>query len=183
MKYGYSRVSTDEQNVNQQAQLLIDTYGLEPENVIQEIWTGKVTTRPALEKLIRTMKSGDKLYVFHISRLGRKASEVLALVEDLQQRNIAVIVYELSNTDLTSPAGKLLLTMVAAVAEMELQTLLERQRIGIDRAKREGRYTGRKPTAPEVLSTARQLKANGMSTIKIAKQLNIGKSTLYRLLA
>lgn len=184
MDYGYTRVSTEEQNVNQQAQLLIDKYGIEPENVVQEIWTGKTTDRPALQKLLhKTMKSGDKLFVFHISRLGRRASEVLALVEDLHDSGIGLIVHELDSTDLTTPTGKLLVTMLAGLAEMELQTLRDRQRIGIDRAKHDGLYTGRKPISPEILSTARQLKSNGLPVVKIAKQLNVGVSTLYRLLA
>ena len=87
MKYGYARVSTAEQNVNQQVQKLIDQYHIDPSNIVQEVWTGKTTERPALQKLVnKTLKAGDKLYVFHISRLGRKASEVLQLVDELKER-------------------------------------------------------------------------------------------------
>jgi len=181
MKYGYARVSTVEQNVNQQAQLLINNYGIDPEHIVQETWTGSTTNRPALQKLVgKTLRSGDTLYVFHISRLGRKTSEVLQLVEELQAREVGLIVYELDSTDLTSPTGKLLLTMLAALAEMELETLRERQRIGIERAKKEGKYAGRKPIEPGVIDTAIQLRANGLGIESIAKQLNVGRSTLYR---
>ena len=181
MKYGYARVSTSEQNVNQQVQKLIDQYSIDPANIVQEVWTGKTTERPALQKLVnRTLKSGDTLYVFHISRLGRKASEVLQLVDDLKDRSIGLVVYELDSTDLTTPTGKLLLTMLAGLAEMELETLRERQRIGIDRAKKEGKYTGRKPVDPKIINTALQLKSNGLSIDAIAAQLKLGRSTLYR---
>ncbi|MEH6519221.1 MAG: recombinase family protein [Halioglobus sp.] len=181
MKYGYARVSSPEQNVNQQSEKLIEQYGIEPSNIVQEVWTGKTTERPLLQKLInKTLKSGDQLHVFHISRLGRKASEVLQLVDDLKDRGIGLVVYELDSTDLTTPTGKLLLTMLAGLAEMELETLRERQRIGIDRAKKEGRYTGRKPVDTKIIDTALQLKNNGVSIDVIAAQLKLGRSTLYR---
>jgi DNA invertase Pin-like site-specific DNA recombinase len=181
MKYGYARVSTVAQNVNQQAEKLIEQHSIDPENIIQEVWTGKTTERPALQKLVnKTLKPGDKLHVFHVSRLGRKASEVLQLVDDLKERDIGLVVYELDSTDLTTPTGKLLLTMLAGLAEMELETLRERQRIGIDRAKKEGKYTGRKPVDPKIIDTALQLKSNGVSIDAIAAQLRLGRSTLYR---
>lgn len=181
MKYGYARVSTVDQNVNQQAEKLIEQYGIDPENIIQEVWSGKTTERPALQKLVnKKLKPGDKLYVFHISRLGRKTSEVLQLVDDLKDRDIGLVVYELDSTDLTTPTGKLLLTMLAGLAEMELETLKERQRIGIARAKKEGKYTGRKPVDSKIIDTALQLKNNGVSIYAIAAQLKLGRSTLYR---
>ena len=108
------------------------------------------------------------------------ASEVLQLVEDFKERNIGLVVYELDSLDLTTPTGKLLLTMLAELAEMELETLRERQRIGIDRAKKEGKYTGRKPVDPKIINTAIQLKDNGVSIDAIAAQLKLGRSTLYR---
>ncbi len=181
MKYGYARVSTAEQNVNQQVLKLINQYNIDPNNVVQETWSGRTTDRPALQKLVsKTLKSGDTLYVFHISRLGRKASEVLQLVDDLKEREIGLVVYELDSTDLTTPTRKLLLTMLGGLAEMELETLRERQRIGIDRAKKEGKYTGRKPVDPKIIDTAQQLKDNGVSIDVIAAQLKLGRSTLYR---
>ena len=79
-----------------------------------------------------------------------------------------------------TPAGKLLLTMLAGLAKMELETLRERQRIGIDRAKQEGKYTGRKPVDSKIIDTALQLKGNGLSIDAIAAQLKLGRSTLYR---
>lgn len=181
-RYAYARVSTREQNVSQQVDMLMNQYSIESVNVVQEVFTGKTTDRPALQQLLtKTLKQGDTLYVFHISRLGRKASEVLQLVDDLIARGIGLVVYELDSTDLTTPTGKLLLTMLAGLAEMELETLRERQRIGIDRAKQEeGKYTGRKPISSQTIDTALLLKSNGASIPDIAAQLKVGKSTLYR---
>jgi DNA invertase Pin-like site-specific DNA recombinase len=128
MKYGYARVSTAEQNVNQQVEKLITQYRIKSANIVQEVWTGTTTDRPALQRLInKKLKPGDTLHVFHISRLGRKASEVLQLVDDLKDRKIGLVVYELDSTDLTTPTGKLLLTMLAGLAKRRAGILAENQ--------------------------------------------------------
>jgi DNA invertase Pin-like site-specific DNA recombinase len=85
--------------------------------------------------------------------------------------------------DVTTPAGNMVLTVLAGAAQMEKELLLERQAIGIARAKKEGRYTGRKPLDKALRATARAMLEQGMSKAATAKQLNIGESTLYRYLA
>lgn len=178
--YAYARVSTTDQNVEQQIAVL-QKYN--PDYSITEHFTGTTLDRPKFDKLIKKLKSGDTLIVREVSRLGRKSSEVLTLAEELQERNVKLMVDNLGELDITSQTGKLLFMMLSGLAEMERETMLERQRIGIERAKAEGRYKGRKAVDKEVIQTAKQLIANGMKKSQVARQLNIGESTLYKYLA
>jgi len=178
--YAFARVSVAHQNVEQQIDAL-QKYN--PDFSVTETFTGTTLNRPKFTKLIGKLKSGDTLVVREVSRLGRKTSEVLALAEDLQERNVKLIIDNLGELDVTSQAGKLLFIMLSGLAEMERESMLERQRIGINRAKAEGRYKGRKALDPAVIKMAKGLLAQGMTKKKIAAQLNIGESTLYKYLA
>lgn len=182
MKFGYARVSTAEQNVEQQANLLIETYGVPPENMVTEQFTGTTMDRPQFSRLVDKLRKGDELFVYHVSRLGRNTREVLELVETFKARGIKLIIHELGGMNITSPQGKLMLTMLAGLAEMEREYLKERQALGIARAKKEGKYKGRKALDEEIISTAQKLLEQGYSKRKAAKQLNIGESTLYKYL-
>lgn len=181
--FGYARVSTNDQNVDQQAALLMDHYDIDVQHLVTEVFTGTTLDRPKFESLISRLREGDTLVVYHVSRLGRKASDVLHLVEDLQSRGVSLKIHELGGMDIASPQGKMVFTVLAGMAEMEREYMMERQRIGIERAKKEGKYHGRKATDPEVLKTAKILIDQGMSKRNTAKQLGIGESTLYRLLS
>jgi DNA invertase Pin-like site-specific DNA recombinase len=178
--YAYARVSTSDQNVSQQMDVL-QKYN--PDYCVTEEFTGTTLDRPKFSKLISQMKSGSTLVVRDVSRLGRKTSEVLQLAEDLQDRNVKLVVDNLGELDITSQMGKLLFLMLAGLAEMERETMLERQRIGINRAKAEGRYKGRKKLDPAVIKTAETLLDQGMTRKQVASQLKIGESTLYKYLA
>lgn len=178
--YAFARVSTSDQNVDQQIAAL-QKYN--PDYSVTETFTGTTLDRPKFSNLIGKLKSGDTLVVREVSRLGRKTSEVLQLAEDLQDRNVKLIIDNLGELDVTSQAGKLLFIMLSGLAEMERESMLERQRIGINRAKAEGRYKGRKAIDPAVIQTAKNLLASDMSKKAVAKQLNIGESTLYKYLA
>ncbi len=177
--YAYGRVSTKEQNVEQQ---LAELERHKPDYRVSETFTGTTTDRPKFSKLIGDLSAGDTLVVREVSRLGRKASEVLELLDDLKIREVKLIIDNL-DMDITSPAGKLLFTMLAGLAEMEREQMLERQAIGIQRAKAEGKYQGRKPTDEAVIAHAKELIAKGMTKAAVAKQLNMGQSTLYKHLA
>ncbi len=178
--YAYARVSTSDQNVEQQIATL---QKYTPDFSVTEKFTGTTVKRPKFHNLIRKLKSGDTLVVREVSRLGRKTSEVLTLAEDLQERNVNLIIDNLGELDVTSQAGNLLFIMLSGLAEMERESMLERQRIGINRAKAEGRYRGRKALDPAVIQTAKGLLAQGMTKKNIAGQLKIGESTLYKYLA
>jgi len=178
--YVYARVSTEDQNVEQQVAVL-EKY--QPDYIVTEKFTGKTIDRPKFIQLISKLKAGDALVVREVSRLGRKTSEVLTLAETLQDRGVKLVIDNLGELDITSQTGKLLFLMLSGLAEMERETMLERQRIGIERAKAEGRYKGRKALDPAIMKTAKELIANGMKKKAVAKHLSIGESTLYKYLA
>lgn len=178
--YVYARTSTQDQNVQQQADVLSQKYS--HDFIITEKFTGTTTDRPKFQKLLRKLRSGDQLIVREVSRIGRNAAEVLVVSEDLKSRDVSLVTDNLG-IDVTTPAGNMVLTVLAGAAQMEKELLLERQAIGIARAKREGKYIGRKPLDKAVLTTAKTMIAEGMSKAATAKQLKIGESTLYRYLA
>ncbi|WP_044412220.1 recombinase family protein [Thiomicrospira microaerophila] len=178
MKYIYSRVSTEDQNVEQQAEYLAEKY--EYDAIVTETFSGTTTDRPKFQALLEKLEKGDVLIVYHVSRLGRKTSEVLETVEKLQQRGVSVFVDQLNGIDIASGVGKLLFTMLSGLAELEREMMLERQRIGINRAKAEGKFKGRKPINDAVIQSAKVLINSGMTKEAVAKQLGIGVATLYR---
>jgi len=178
MIYIYSRVSTTDQNATQQSQYLASKY--EHDAIIEECFTGTTTERPKFRELLNNFRSGDTLIVYHVSRLGRKTSEVLEVVETLKQKSVSVFVDQLQGIDITSGVGKLLFTMLSGLAELEREQMLENQRIGINRAKAEGKYKGRQPIDNEIIESARALIASGVTKEKTAQQLGIGVATLYR---
>lgn len=178
MKYIYSRVSTDEQNVEQQSQYLAQKY--DHDAIIQEKFGGTTTARPKFTKLLDTLSAGDTLIVYHVSRLGRKTSEVLEVVEKLQQLNVAIIVDQLNGIDITRGVGKLLFTMLSGLAELEREQMLERQRIGINRAKAEGKYKGRAKVDKTKLESVRIMTEGKMSVKQACKIAGIGEATYYR---
>jgi len=178
--YAYARVSTKDQNVVQQLQELAK---YNPDFQVSETFTGTTTDRPKFQKLLSDLKKGDTLIVREVSRLGRKTAEVLMLVDSLKDKGVKLIVDNLEGLDLTSQAGKLVFTMLAGLAEMEREQMLERQAIGVARAKAEGKYTGRKAIDQVVVVQAKELISKGMTKKAVAKQLNIGESTLYKYLA
>lgn len=178
MRYIYARVSTDIQNVEQQAQYLAQRY--EHDAIVTEVFTGTTTDRPKFNKLMQNFESGDTLIVYHVSRLGRRTTEVLDVVEVLQKKGISVIVDQLNGIDITEGVGKLLFTMLSGLAELEREQMLELQRIGINRAKAEGKYKGRKKIDDSIINSARVLIESGMTKEQVAKQLGVGVATLYR---
>ena len=178
--YLYARVSTDDQDPEAQAAFLAAKY---PEGIIvEERFTGTTTDRPKFVRLLTGLKAGDQLIVREVSRLGRNSLEVLALAQDLKSRNIQLTIDNLG-MDITTPMGELVFTIMAGMAKMERELMLERQRIGIEKARREGKYTGRKALDPKVIAHAKGLIAQGMSKADVAAQLRIGQSTLYKYLA
>ena len=177
--YIYSRTSTNEQNVNQQAEYLAEKHI--HDFSVTEQFTGTTTERPKFQKLINQLTNGDKLIVREVSRIGRNTSEVLEIATRLKSKGVKLIIDNLG-VDLDTPAGELVFTILAAAAKMEKDLLLERQAIGIARAKAEGKYTGRKPLDLNVIQTAKNLIASGMSKAAVPHQLKIGESTLYRYL-
>jgi len=152
--FGYGRVSTGQQTAeNQRLELEQAGYQIDPDYwFADEGVSGKVAAsqRPAFKQLLSKIRKGETLVVAKLDRLGRDAIDVLQTVRQLGDMKVKVIVHQLGTTDLTSAAGKLHLTILSAVAEMERDLLVERTQAGLARAKAEGKTLGRpSKTTPE----------------------------------
>jgi DNA invertase Pin-like site-specific DNA recombinase len=182
MLVGYARTSTVDQEAGLEAQLrTLQAAGCE--RVFSER-VSSVAQRPRLEDALRFLRDGDVLVVAKPDRLARGTGDLLRIVEDLARRGVALRVLSMSGQeiDTRSPTGRLMLTMLGAVAEFERALMLERQREGIAAAKAEGKYKGRTPTARAKSAEVLRLKAEGVPVVEIARRLEIGVASAHRIL-
>lgn len=184
----YARVSTiDQTTANQLEEIRAAGFSVDPDFVFAETVSGGVPAmqRPEFSRLFGVLRKGDTLIVTKLDRLGRDAVDVQATVKALAAKGVHVQVKALGGTDLTSSAGKLLVTMLAAVAEMERDLLKERTAAGLARAKAEGKKLGR----PEVMTrdrreeAARRVLAGDLSQRQAAEFYGVGKGTIARAVA
>lgn len=174
MEYGYARVSTVGQSLEAQLEQLSFC-----DVIFQEKVSAATLDRPELDSLIRRMKSHDVLNVTKLDRLARSTKDLLEIVEDLNSRNAALKILNI-NLDTSTPTGKLMLTVLGAIATFEREIMLERQAEGIAQAKRDGKYKGRKPTSPEKVAQALTLIANGGTRKGAAQEVGVSVHTIYR---
>lgn len=178
--YIYSRVSTKEQNSASQAKELLASY--QNAIVFEEKQSGKnMIDRPVFQELLNTVKAGDRIIVRELSRIGRNTRDVLALFEDLEHKGVSVIIKELQ-IDSTSATGKMVLTIMASVSQMEREIMLERQKAGIAEAKAAGKYKGKQQSDKTIKACKEALQYidSGLSKEKAAKAAGVGIATLYR---
>lgn len=178
--FAYGRVSTVLQETENQ-RLELANAGWTIDYWFADTISGKSASsqRPAFKELLTKIRDGETLLVAKLDRLGRDAIDVLQTVRDLGTRNIKVVVLQLGSTDLTSPAGKLLLSMLAAVAEMERDLLIERTQAGLTRAKAEGKKLGRpSKITPEQRSDILRSVAEGASISALARKHAVSRATI-----
>jgi len=180
MLIGYARTSTLEQEAGLEAQVR-DLKALGCGKVFHE-QTSSVGPRKALDDALEFTREGDTLVVTKLDRLARSVQHLWDIVGQLQSKGVALRIVNLG-VDTGTPTGKLMLTMLGGVAEFERDMMLERQREGIAKAKAEGKYKGRKPTARAKAEEIKALHATGLSMGEIAKRLNIGKGSVHRVLS
>ncbi|MEZ5646982.1 MAG: recombinase family protein [Burkholderiaceae bacterium] len=182
--FAYLRVSTTDQTTeNQLAELTSSGFTLERRRVITETISGSVPAkdRPGFRKVLDKMESGDILVVTKLDRLGRNAMDVRSTVEELQALGIRVHCIALGGMDLTSPAGKMTMNVIAAMAEFEKDLLIERTRAGLARAKAEGKSMGRPSTfSPEEADEVRARLARGEAVAALAKVYKTTRQTIMR---
>ena len=181
--FGYGRVSTGQQTTeNQRLELEQAGYLIQSEFwFADEGISGKVSAsqRPAFIKLKEQIRSGETLVVSKLDRLGRDAIDVLQTVKELGTKGVKVIVHQLGNTDLTSPAGKLLLMMLSAVAEMERDLLVERTQAGLARAKAEGKTLGRPPKTNDIQRSEIISKLqSGESVSAVSREYGVSRASI-----
>lgn len=177
MKIGYIRVSTQEQNTMRQ-EALMET--LDVDEVYIDRMSGKNTNRPELQKMMEYVRRGDTVIVESISRFARNTRDLLELVERLTAKGVE-FVSKKEAIDTTTPTGKFMLTVFGAVAELEREYILQRQREGIAIAKANGIYRGRKPIQrPEFNQVVSLWRSGELTAAEAMRRLDMKSSTFYR---
>jgi DNA invertase Pin-like site-specific DNA recombinase len=183
MLVGYARTSTLEQEAGLEAQER-DLRAIGAEKVFLER-VSSVARRQRLEAALEFVREGDVLVVTKPDRLARSVGDLLTIVGRLEAKGVGLRVLSMggSEVDTSTPTGRLMLTMLGAVAEFERALMLERQREGIAKAKADGRYKGRAPTARRKAEEVKRLRAEGLKPTEIAARLGIGRASVYRVLS
>jgi DNA invertase Pin-like site-specific DNA recombinase len=179
MIVGYARTSTTEQVAGFEAQER-DLRAAGVERVFAE-QISSVASRAKLDEAIDFIRAGDVFVVTKIDRLARSVADLCNIVKRIEAKGAALRILAI-NLDTSTPTGKLMLNVLGSVAEFERSLMLERQREGIRKARDEGRYKGRKPTARAKASQVRELAGKGMTREAIAAELKIGVASVYRAL-
>lgn len=175
---GYARVSTTDQSLEIQGEQLAAA-GVE--KLFHEKASGVRRDRPQLAALIDYIREGDVVVVTKLDRIARSTRDLLDIVETLQKKGCAFRVLNI-NLDTDTPTGKLMLTMLGAIATFEREMMLERQAEGIEKAKAAGRYKGRAPTARRRQAEILELVGKGLTKQAVAAQLGIGVASVYRVI-
>lgn len=180
MRIGYARTSTVEQKAGLDAQLR-DLKAAGVEKVFQEQLSSVDAKRAQLEAAIDYCRDGDVLVCTKLDRLARSVAGVLEIAKRLKEKGAAVLILDphLSNA---TPGEELVFNILASIAQFERQIMLERQREGIAKAKAEGKYKGRKPTARAKAAEVHALRAAGVGPTEIAERLQIGRKSVYRII-
>jgi len=185
MLVGYARTSTTDQAAglaDQKARL--KAAGCE-RVYVEQVSAAEGKDRPQLTALLGFMRQSDTLVVLKLDRLARSVLDLLSIVRRLDASGVALRILDLGGSEVntTSPSGRMVLTVLAAVAEMERGMMLDRQRAGIAAAKSAGKYVGRQPTARQKAQEVLALRAEGIGPAEIARRLGIGRSSVYRIIS
>ncbi|HHC1343288.1 TPA: recombinase family protein [Klebsiella pneumoniae] len=172
---GYARVSTTGQSLDTQLEALSGC-----EKIFREKISGAKDDRPQLQAMLEFVREGDVVQVTKLDRLARNTRHLLEVSEYLQGKGVALNILNIGINTAT-PTGKLMLTMIGAIATFEREMMLERQAEGIALAKLKGKYKGRKATARSKALEVIELLEKGLSKPEISHRLEIGITSIYRI--
>ena len=175
---GYARVSTEGQELTAQLEQL-ESAGVD--KIFREKASGVKQDRPQLAAMIEYAREGDTVVVCKLDRIARSTKHLLEIVEDLEAKKVSFKVLNI-NLDTSTPTGKLMLSMLAAIGQFERELMLERQREGIRLAKEAGAYKGRKPTARAQTAKVIELLIQGKTKQAVADEVGIGVASVYRIM-
>ena len=182
MIIGVARTSTLEQLAGLEAQVRqLEEYGCE--RVYQE-QVSSVGERVKLEEALGSLRANDKLVVTKLDRLARSVKHLGQIIDRVNSAGASLVILDMGGTavDTSNATGKLILNVMSSVSQFEREMMLERQREGIAKAKAEGKYKGRKPTARAKTDMVKLALANGVSKPQICKDLGISRTSLYRIM-
>ena len=175
--FGYARVSTEQQNLDRQLDML-QKYGVD--FIYNEKMTGTKRNRPELEKLLERLTEGDTVVVESLSRLGRSNKDLIWLMETFNSKGVNLVSLK-ESIDTTTSTGKLLFTLMSAIAQFERDVIADRTREGLNSARARGRKGGRPRTDSEKLRKAIKLyNTQQYSLAEIEDMTGVKRSTLYR---
>ncbi len=181
MIIGYARTSTVDQTAGLEAQERdLKAAGCE-KLFVEQVSSVDVIARVKLAEALDFLREGDVLVVTKLDRLARSVAHLLEVLERLAAKGASLRILAMG-IDTATPTGKLMLTILGGVAEFERSIMLERQREGIAKAKAEGKYKGRKPTARIQADEVKRLRAEGVGASEIAQRLGMGRASVYRVL-
>ena len=172
---GYARVSTVGQKLDAQIEALASC-----DKIFMEKESGAKSERKELERLLEFVREGDTVKVTKLCRLARNTKHLLEIVDYLDEKKVSLQVLNLG-IDTSSPTGRLMLTMIGAVAAFERELLLERQAEGIALAKANGKYKGRKPICDFKVGLVNELLLRGVGKKRISERAGISISSIYRI--
>lgn len=173
---GYARVSTGQQDLSGQRERLKEAGAI---RIFEDVISGKIFDRPGLEELIAYARKDDLLCVVRLDRLGRSLKELLEIVGRLKDSQIGLMSLE-EKIDTSSAAGELVFHVFGSIAHFERRLIADRTRDGIRAARLRGKYPGRPALDKDKLDAALKLVESGLSPTNAAKQVQLGRSTLYR---
>jgi putative DNA-invertase from lambdoid prophage Rac len=178
-RWGYARVSTDDQATALQVDAL-KAAGVPAENIIEEKVSGAAKVRPAFQALLGRLEPGDELVVWKVDRLGRNTLDALQTAERLRAVGIGLVITTLG-VDITKEAGRLVFGLMAQIAEFERGLIRERVNAGLKAAKARGQALGRKPRLTQhQRKEAARMAAEGRSYAEIAATLGVARSIAFR---
>ena len=177
---GYARTSTTDQKAGLDAQLR-DLAAAGCQKVFQEQVSSVDTKRSELERALDYAREGDTLVVTKLDRLARSMANLVEITGRLKAKGVELKVLAL-DLDTGTSTGKLMLNLMGSIAEFERELMLERQREGIAKAKAEGKYQGRAPTARKKANDIRRLRSEGKTVEAIVAELGVSRSSVFRML-
>lgn len=179
MRVFYVCCSTIEQNEARQLKMAEEQNA---EKVFVDKASGKNTDRAAFKEMMAFVRAGDTVVVESISRIARNTRDLLSIVSELTEKGVEFVSLK-ENIDTTTPQGRFMLTVFGALAELERENILERQREGIEIAKSEGKYKGRKPIdydEAQMKALCKKWRASEITATAAMKELGLKPNTFYR---
>lgn len=179
MRVGYVRCSTVEQNEARQLKMMEEQ---KAEKFFIDKASGKNTDRTAFKEMMAFVRTGDIVIVESISRIARNTKDLLSIVSELTEKEVEFVSLK-ENIDTTTPQGRFMLTVFGALAELERENILERQREGIEIAKSEGKYKGRKPLSineEQFKAVCKRWRDGEITATAAMKEVGLKSNTFYR---
>lgn len=183
MLVGYARVSTEDQNLDRQIDLLID-YGVDKRNIYQEKISGTKTHREQLDKMIDELQEGDTVIIADLTRISRSTKDLLDIIDRIKDKGASIksIKDTWLDTSSDNPYNSFLLTVMSGLSQLERDLISQRTKEGLKSAKARGRNGGRPSKRNDKSDTVGLLYKEGYKIVDIVKQTGLSRATVYRVL-